>query len=576
MKHHRIVVNDPNGSSGATNDAKSRRPSTIADHVVMHSPVHAPILAKTRHSSFSRTTDCVSATLQITPSSCNDQKTFSDIVEDLSESRNPLPTCSTGNVMNSSIDEGVELEFTGDRDSLCSNASIFSYSTVASGGSCGSPGTSGIKTTGSITSSSGDASSCSGLSRGGALSDIVSLCGSIEVSNQSVSSGSPFTSFDSNVESEFMWNAAMAGRQSSIASYSGAPAVTASPPPTMVTEDTSDCDFGNNRPNGCAVDDIDDCRRTSRSPVNFREGRRASDGLMSQGIFAFRQKLCETTKIKGIAALRVDTDNPQTQCSASNADEDRGTVSHQEKPLHFQWNDDMAERSRVTSKRRSLPCAETARVAPYHTESPLRSGDGAHGLGCDQSVLRTLQQQLMTYRLQHKRQLFQRHALQPASGSAAMALYQQFQQLDIDVTAARRLPPLHELQHPIGTSLTVNEEMELTSSSVSLDHLESATKQEISPALSTANSSDQSLDVSSLASAHSPCLVMQRRILRQASYKLAQQQPSVLDSDRSLRHQLSGDPLPLSPMFEEVSEDDDELSRPACHKTQSRDDSMDT
>ena len=41
----------------------------------------------------------------------------------------------------------------------------------------------------------------------------------------------------------------------------------------------------------------------TRSPVNFREGRRASDGLVAQGIIAFQQKLYEKEKAAGIVQL---------------------------------------------------------------------------------------------------------------------------------------------------------------------------------------------------------------------------------------------------------------------------------
>lgn len=44
-------------------------------------------------------------------------------------------------------------------------------------------------------------------------------------------------------------------------------------------------------------------RGISRSPVSFREGRRASDGLVAQGIIAFQQKLYKKEKATGIVQL---------------------------------------------------------------------------------------------------------------------------------------------------------------------------------------------------------------------------------------------------------------------------------
>jgi hypothetical protein len=567
LKHHRAASAE-SSRAGSVSDNKNRRPSTIADHVVVHSPSHAPILAKTRHSTFSRTADCVTASLQlqVTPSA-HEQKAFSDIVEDLSESSDPLPSAgSSANVLNSSVDEGVELEFTGDRDSLCSNASIFSYCTVASTGSFGSPNGGG-KANSVSSSSNTDTSSISGLSRGGAFSDIASLCGSIEVSNQSVSSGSPFASFDSNVESELMWNTAIAGRQASLISCSGASTATASPPPTVVTDDSgeagSSADYeGSQRATGI-VDDIDEERRMSRSPVSFREGRRASDGLMAQAVFAFRQRLCETMKTRGCAELRVDSDGTPDSSKQLSCEENRMSPLQRDRSQQYQWGDDSERTPRVSSKRRSLPCAEVARVAPYHTERS--SGDGMHAMmgGVDQGVLRTLQQQLMSYRLQHKRQLFQRHTLQPSSGPA-LTLYQQFQQLEIDASAQRRLPPLHELQvqHSAGTAQMLSEEMEHSPSSQTTVSSQQCGQMSVVETSSLIQSVSNTCTVSTsdtLVSAPmlTSCAAMQRCMLRQASYKLAQQQPSVLESDRLPRHQMSSDQLPLSPMFEEVSEDDD-------------------
>lgn len=47
-------------------------------------------------------------------------------------------------------------------------------------------------------------------------------------------------------------------------------------------------------------------RAQTRSPVNFREGRRASDGLVAQGIIAFKQKLKESMRAQGMLELRQE------------------------------------------------------------------------------------------------------------------------------------------------------------------------------------------------------------------------------------------------------------------------------
>ena len=47
-------------------------------------------------------------------------------------------------------------------------------------------------------------------------------------------------------------------------------------------------------------------RTRTHSPVSFREGRRASDGLMSQGVIAFRQRLKEGMKTRGVLELKKE------------------------------------------------------------------------------------------------------------------------------------------------------------------------------------------------------------------------------------------------------------------------------
>ncbi|XP_067928295.1 serine/threonine-protein kinase SIK2-like [Watersipora subatra] len=47
-------------------------------------------------------------------------------------------------------------------------------------------------------------------------------------------------------------------------------------------------------------------RRNARSPINFREGRRASDGLVCQDVIAFRQKLKDGMKAGGMLELRQE------------------------------------------------------------------------------------------------------------------------------------------------------------------------------------------------------------------------------------------------------------------------------
>ncbi|CAG5129271.1 unnamed protein product, partial [Candidula unifasciata] len=61
-----------------------------------------------------------------------------------------------------------------------------------------------------------------------------------------------------------------------------------------------------NPENNQASEELYQDRAQTRSPVNFREGRRASDGLVAQGIIAFRQKLKESMRAQGMLELRQE------------------------------------------------------------------------------------------------------------------------------------------------------------------------------------------------------------------------------------------------------------------------------
>ncbi|XP_035828529.1 maternal protein pumilio [Aplysia californica] len=60
-------------------------------------------------------------------------------------------------------------------------------------------------------------------------------------------------------------------------------------------------------------------RAQTRSPVNFREGRRASDGLVTQGIIAFKQKLKESMRAQGMLELRQEHHQLQNMYSSSSS-----------------------------------------------------------------------------------------------------------------------------------------------------------------------------------------------------------------------------------------------------------------
>ncbi|GAB1602325.1 serine/threonine-protein kinase SIK1-like [Argonauta hians] len=176
-------------------------------------------------------------------------------------------------------------------------------------------------------------------------------------SNQS----SPFTSFDST-EADI----GLSQASCSHAGYSTAPSAktpgqgtvmsTTVPTPPLVSSQIS-ADYSQDR-------------NETHSPVDFREGRRASDGQMTQGMIAFRQQLRDTTRAQGIAELRQEF-----QELASNTGPSKGTAelnkarSHRNYHERMKWRQWSLEESPATKprqliKRMSLP-AETTDMQPH-------------------------------------------------------------------------------------------------------------------------------------------------------------------------------------------------------------------
>ncbi|XP_035674083.1 serine/threonine-protein kinase SIK2-like isoform X1 [Branchiostoma floridae] len=63
------------------------------------------------------------------------------------------------------------------------------------------------------------------------------------------------------------------------------------------------------------------------SPVNFREGRRASDGSLTKGIVAFRQHLKDLAKVKGMVQLHKEHQVLQEMCNRTVSDCDAQDAS---------------------------------------------------------------------------------------------------------------------------------------------------------------------------------------------------------------------------------------------------------
>lgn len=70
-------------------------------------------------------------------------------------------------------------------------------------------------------------------------------------------------------------------------------------------------------------------RQTNRSPVNFREGRRASDGIVCQDVIAFRQKLKDDMKAGGMLELRQEH-NQLLESHSGEIDTSNSSLPHTE------------------------------------------------------------------------------------------------------------------------------------------------------------------------------------------------------------------------------------------------------
>ncbi|KAL3884296.1 hypothetical protein ACJMK2_024444 [Sinanodonta woodiana] len=123
---------------------------------------------------------------------------------------------------------------------------------------------------------------------------------------------SPFTSFDSSLEPDLMSSLSLCPQTSVNCTYSptadsstGAGYIVASDGQTYGnTLQMPECQNSGDEPS--------QDRAQTRSPVNFREGRRASDGLVAQGIIAFKQRLKESMRSPGITELHKEHQQLQT------------------------------------------------------------------------------------------------------------------------------------------------------------------------------------------------------------------------------------------------------------------------
>lgn len=442
-----------------------------------------PVLASTKQGPFSQTTDCVS--LQgATASPTQAPATFGDMenaAPDILPSGR-TPGVATGGrapgtggpgrgVITTSIDEGVELD-----SDLCSTASICSNFSRDSH----------IESVSSQGSASKNLFLLEGAGGGGggslARNEVFGEMGQVlNTSSQSISTGigSPFMSFDSNVEADLM---------SSLSSCVQPPGhASASPPPTLLQQAnqnlvaaTTTPPFSSKFSHGgagaaCRGDNARACLRESRSPVSFREGRRASDEVLAHGVIAFRQRLRDTMKTRGVAELRKEMEKLQSRYRPNLTEEELFQlqlehVQYQEVCRRRQWSLDethqpsaehtvsnvrsLSSGSRNGSQRlnfgqsEQLSCGLTCAVVrgagpladPYaalqQAPYPLKMAEFIAKSSLHQNIIQNRLQQLLLQRTPH-----------PGGGGPELlpSLHQQFQQLQIESSSCPQGNPSHPL-----------------------------------------------------------------------------------------------------------------------------------
>ncbi|XP_023935517.2 serine/threonine-protein kinase SIK2 [Bicyclus anynana] len=178
------------------------------------------------------------------------------------------------------------------------------------------------------------------------------------------------------------------------------------------------------------------CQRSiTRSPVDFREGRRASDGLVAQqaaqtnetqkNTLAFNsQRLNENCKAKGVLELHLvqkEAQQLKTQYQSSLPAEEMTQRQIQHNQFAASFTPHYLDTKNPTPKRISLPenfnyssTSPPMPASPKMVAALQDTSDLAHGASLSSVSKPPLQQQLMQHRLfQQKRQLLQKQMTPP-------------------------------------------------------------------------------------------------------------------------------------------------------------------
>ena len=467
-------------------DYRKRRPSTIAEQAMFRVDLNQPTPVMGGLKQFGQSTD--SGMGQGRDSVCSESEGMggggSVCLQDIipQQPANPVAPLA-GNMITTSIDEGVEADIMEDRD--VDDIVTHKGQTFVKDGF-------GL-----------------GLIPSSAFGDFSQLSNTSLASLGTSSCGSPFTSFDSSLEADLV--SSLSGFNSVFPGISVNTLESCTPTTTTMAQA-----MGCNSLQGQATADeqLQD-RSQNTSPVDFREGRRASDGLVAQGIIAFRQRLKESMKCPGMTELRPDHQHIHNvygiKMAPSSLLHDHTEETTEQQTMVAGDNPQQRQRPRPLMKRMSLP-SETVDMQPHRllalkqsmqleqqmdrvsSQDPVQQPIPAFG-----ESSKPLQQQLLQHRLQQKRQSFhQKHAVHPPHPQ----LHQQFQQLQLD-------PQQSLYQHSTSSQQSTSCDNNLVDSY---------------PPQNTVNVS------LSNALVHNNCnpSLMNRPpppIIRKSSYKLAQQQP---------------------------------------------------
>lgn len=264
----------------AFSDACPRRPSTIADQAVICPGHRAPVLADTKQGPFSQTTDCVQfhevpnpvcqRQQMIYTDPCSGRPLLPSWVGRVAPVSRIFPQASVGRaIATTSIDEGVETDYDEENDGSKETAGQIPVLSAVAGA---------------------EGAGCL------AKADAYGCFGRIGLPNQPLII--PNASFDSNIELDVISNV----------SSSPSGSITSSAVPTDVA-DVPEC------PGDVPEEESTDDQRNSGLCVDFREGRRASDGLMVRGVLEFQQHLKKSMKTHGMAELRKELEKLQLETS---------------------------------------------------------------------------------------------------------------------------------------------------------------------------------------------------------------------------------------------------------------------